>query len=338
MAQGNGSPLTINHYDSLSGTSLVQHFQGMDSCLWCALSIIAQVSPEYLQKCCMLPIIRGVTGTSHGRRWFVGSLVENPDQRLLEIVRLWVQGDIAWEGFLSELRGLGFYRDTIREWVEASRIEDDRAKAHVQISLKRYFTYREAVCNAYLPLVWKAASTHGFTEDIKSDLFQIGVTGLLHACERYHNVGPVTFSTFATRWIRQAILMHISRKMPIIQVSHSVLEEESKLVRKERETGKEDASPRAQRIKRLSSTRDVLLVDDIEAEHQPDPEHGRVDLRYLPRHHKQVVILKFGLLEHARCEVPKSALDTEQKRQFTALQATMAKHQKDTQRRMAQWL
>jgi hypothetical protein len=49
------------------------------------------------------------------------------------------------------------------------------------------------------------------------------------------------------------------------------------------------------------------------------------------------VILRFGLLEHAKCAVPKSALDNEQKRQFIALQATMAKHQ-ETQRRMAQWL
>jgi RNA polymerase sigma factor (sigma-70 family) len=335
--QGKGNPLTLNHYDSLSGRALVQHFQGMDSCLWCALSLIAQHQPTHLQKCCLTPIIREVTGTSYGRRWFVGSKVAHPTQKLIEIVRLWIQDHLSWTQFLDELRTLGFYRDTIRHWVESVKFEDERAKEHVDLCLKRYFRFREAVIQAYLPLVWKVASAHGFTEDVRHDLFQIGVTGLLHACERYHNVGPVTFSTFANRWIRQAVLMHISRKLPIIQVSHSVLEEESKLLRKERETGLEDSSPRAQRIKRLSSARDVLLVDELEAEQKVEAD-PRIDLKYLPRKHKQVVILRYGLLEHAQCDASKSVLDTERTRQFTALQLAMMSRQQETQRRVAQWL
>jgi hypothetical protein len=116
--------------------------------------------------------------------------------------------------------------------------------------------------------------------------------------------------------------MYISRKMPLIQVSHSVLEEESKICRAERESGKEDRSPRAQRIRRLSATKDVLLVDEVEAE-QEGRDDPVIDLKTLPRHLRQVVMLRHGLLERAHCKVSEDAKRKERARQFRVLQATL---------------
>lgn len=291
----------------------------MDSLLWRSLSLIAQANPGYLQRCSMIPIIREVTGTSHGRRWFVYKETKEPMSRLFETIRLWVQEQISWMVFLQQIRDLGLYRDTLRDWVENAKLSDVRVRHHVGIYYHSYLKLRDEVTTAYLPLVWKAATSHGFTDDTRADLFQIGVTGLLHAAERYHNVGPVTFSTFASRWIRQSILMYISRKMPLIQVSHSVLEEESKLMRKERETGKEDRSLRAQRIKKLSGTKDVLLVEDVEAEQHEEDGLAGIDLKYLPRLLRQAVILRHGLFEHIRCDATREQLEAERQRQFKAL-------------------
>jgi RNA polymerase sigma factor (sigma-70 family) len=312
-------PLSIDRYESLAGNTLVQHFSRMDSLLWRSLSLIAQTHPIYLQRCSMTPIIREVTGTSHGRRWFVYKDIKEPMSRLFETIRLWVQEQIVWTRFLEEVRALGLYRDTLRDWVENAKLSDARVQLHVTTYYQSYLKLRDEVTTAYLPLVWKAATSHGFTDDNRADLFQIGVTGLLHAAERYHNVGPVTFSTFASRWIRQSILMYISRKMPLIQVSHSVLEEESKLMRRERETGKEDTSPRAQRIKKLSGTKDVLLVEDVEAEQEEDNGLPGIDLKYLPRLLRQSVILRHGLFEHIKCEATREELEAERQRQFKAL-------------------
>jgi len=300
----------------------------MDYLLWQSLALLAQRDPGYLRACCLTPIVKDVTGTSHGRRWFIRKDLRSPLTRLMEIVRLWLQQERDWSTFLVDLQQLGFYRDTLRGWVENASVNDTAVRTHILAYHKRYIAYRQEVTTAYLPLVWRAASSHGFTEDIRQDLFQIGTTGLLHATERYMavdhegNVQPATFSTFANRWIRQAILMYISRKMPVIQVSHSVLEEESKISRKERETGKEDRSARAQRIKRLSATKDVLLVDEVEAE-QEKRDDPVIDLKPLPRHLRQVVIMRHGLLERAQCDVPPAVLQAERNRQFESLTRTL---------------
>lgn len=246
----------------------------------------------------------------------------------MELVRLWLQTEVDWFPFLHELRMMGFYRDTLRSWVEGASVEHTPTRTHILANHRQYLAFREEICTAYLPLVWRAASSHGFSEDTRQDLFQIGTTGLLHATERYNavdpdgSVHPSTFSTFANRWIRQAILMYISRKMPLIQVSHSVLEEESKISRNERESGKEDRSPRAQRIRRLSSTKDVLLVDEVEAEQETNDDPA-IDLKPLPKHLRQVVIFRHGLLERARCEAPEAEKRKERERQFKMLQAMM---------------
>ena len=322
------APLTIDKYESLSGRALVRHFQQMDSLLWRSLGLLAQQEPDYLRACCLVPLVKEVTGTSHGRRWFTHKEVKRPLTRLMELVRLWAQNEIEWQPFLAELQALGFYRDTLRTWVESTNVADDPTKTHILAYHSSYLAYRQEVCVAYLPLVWRAASSHGFSEDNRQDLFQIGTMGLLHATERYSavdskgNIYPSTFSTFASRWIRQAILMYISRKMPLIQVSHSVLEEESKIARQERESGKEDHSLRAQRIRKLSATKDVMLVDEVDAEQEDDGDPV-IDLKSLPRHLRQIVILRHGLLERARCEAPETQKQIERERQFNALQTLL---------------
>ncbi|NIV34214.1 MAG: hypothetical protein GWN58_33605 [Anaerolineae bacterium] len=312
----------------MSGRALVRHFQQMDALLWRSIGLLAQQEADYLRTCCLIPIIKDVTGTSHGRRWFTRKDIKFPLTRLMELVRLWLQEEVEWVPFLREIQSLGFYRDTLRSWVEGASVSHGPTRTHVLAYHSQYLAFRQEVCTAYLPLVWRAASSHGFTEDIRQDLFQIGSTGLLHATERYSavdakgNIHPSTFSTFASRWIRQAILMYISRKMPLIQVSHSVLEEESKIARQERESGKEDKSPRAQRIRRLSATKDVLLVDEVEAEQERNDDPV-IDLKTLPRHLRQVVMLRHGLLERARCDVPEAARQKERERQFMVLQGML---------------
>jgi len=300
----------------------------MDALLWQSLALLAQQEPDYLRACCLIPIIKDVTGTSHGRRWFTRKDLKFPLTRLMELARLWLQEEVEWMHFLLELRSLGFYRDTLRSWVENASVSHGPTRTHVLAYHSQYLAFRQEICTAYLPLVWRAASSHGFTEDIRQDLFQIGSTGLLHATERYNavdadgNVHPSTFSTFASRWIRQAILMYISRKMPLIQVSHSVLEEESKIARQERESGKEDQSPRAQRIRRLSATKDVLLVDEVEAEQERNDDPV-IDLKTLPRHLRQVVMLRHGLLERACCNTSEAEQQNERERQFRVLQTML---------------
>lgn len=310
--------IITDEYESLGGNSLIRHFNLADEALWCALSIVAQAQPRYLQRRILIPVLRQATGMNHGRKWFVRGNSPQALGRLVEITRGWVQEKFYWSDVLKEIQDLGFYRDTVRGWVEDAKIYDPCYRRRVLGYLTTYLAIREEITNAYLPLVWKAAASYGFTADVREDLFQIGSTGLLHAVERYNNVGPVTFSTFAGRWIRQAILMYISRRMPVIRVSHSVLEVFSKINREELASGKKDLSDRAQRIRSVSGVKDVLLVADPEAEQHVDEK--QIDLAELPRELRQVLILKYGLLDHARSNATQEVLDAEHKRQESTRQ------------------
>ena len=288
----------------------------MDEALWSAFSLIAQCCPWYVQGGILLPIIRQITGTSHGRRWFT-TTYKNPLSTLFETSRLWQQGHINWCAALRTVRRLGFYRDTIRELVTAADITVEPIKHHVERYLRRYFHYREEVTLAYTPLVWRLASAYGFSEEQKQDLFQIGVAGLIHACERYNNDGPATFSTFARQWIRQAILMHVQRAQPIIKVSHSVLEEESRIRRKEMKTGEVDTSERAERIRRMHEVKDVVLSNDVDAEAE-EKEERAINLETLPAHIRKVLIFRHGLIDHALSGASEKELAAERDRQFAA--------------------
>jgi len=306
-------PKTVDCYDALSGETLSCHFTFMDQTLWKALALIAQTDPDYLQRCALHPITREICGTSYGRRWFIADKSGAFMCRMLELNRVWLQKFATWRYFLLELQKLTLFRDTLRGWVEGYTGKNDAINSHVAEYFNTYIRLRKNIVTSYIPVVWKVAMQHGFTEDQQHDLFQIGITGLLHATERYNNAGPMTFPKFAHRWIRQAVHMHIDRKMPLISVSHSVKEANSRLTKQEKHDGQPDTSIRAKRIRQLMVMKDVVLTDQLEVEHEVDEPF--FNLEVLDPFLKKVIILRHGLLEHATCNLTRKELEQEHARQ-----------------------
>jgi hypothetical protein len=126
--------------------------------------------------------------------------------------------------------------------------------------------------------------------------------------------------------------MTINRQMPIIRVSHSVLEEQSRINRKEMVSGKEDRSQRSQRVKAVSATKDVVLVGDFEREAvEPKPDN-RIDLSVLPRQLKTAIILNYGLWDHATPNCSSRLLERERLRQIRAFVVAKKQQCKEEQR------
>jgi RNA polymerase sigma factor (sigma-70 family) len=306
-------PKTVDCYDALGGETLSCHFTGMDRVLWKALALIAQTDPEYLQRCALQPITREICGTSYGRRWFIADKSGAYMCRMLELDRVWLQKYVEWDFFLKQLQTLTLFRDTLRGWVENYEGTHELVSSHVTEYFNTYIRLRKNIVTSYIPVVWKVAMHHGFTEDQQHDLFQIGITGLLHATERYNNEGPMTFPKFAHRWIRQAVHMHIDRKMPLISVSHSVKEANSKLNKQEKHAGQPDTSLRAKKIRQLLAMKDVVLTDQLEFEHEAEDDIINLDI--LDPFSKKIIILRHGLLEHACCTLTRQELEQEYQRQ-----------------------
>jgi len=300
-------------WDSLGGAALMRHFDLLDEFLWRALSVLGQTAPAYLSRQVLIPCLREALGQNHGRKWFLGGNSDHLYGVLVDHTRAVTQGEISWTAYLARLKKAGFYRDTLRQWVEDAVIEDITARKRVATYLNSYLQIREEITLAYLPLVWKIATSYGFSADSKEDLYQMGVSGLIHGIERYNNVGPVTFSTFTGRWIRQVILMHLSRKAPIIKVSHSLLERLSRINKKERSSGKKDLSKETQKLRMVSEIQDVVLVADPEAEFLPSS--SVIDLTFLPKRCRTALILRHGLFEHARHNATTAQVDAEGRRQ-----------------------
>lgn len=298
-------------YEALGGVALLRAFSHMDYVLWQALDIIAQTERAYLGRVVIEPATREATGAAHGRKWFLGGNSPGAIGALVTYVGGWQRG-VDYTAFLDQIKTLGFYRDTIRGWVEGAVVSDVGSNARVREYHRTYLSVRTDITTAYLPLVWSIASHHGTSAS--EDLYQIGVPGLIHAIERYNNDGPITFGRFASRWIRQAILMHLTRKAPIILVSHSVLERERKIKKREAASGKRDLSEAAEAIRSVSAHRDVSLVADIDvpAEEKPTP---RLDLQTLPKDLRHVLIMRYGTTNLAHCNVSEDELDAERKRQ-----------------------
>lgn len=310
-------PKTVDCYDALSGETLSSHFTYMDRALWKALALIAQTDAAYLQRCVLHPITREICGTSYGRRWFIADKSGIFMCRMLELDRVWLQQFVTWRYFLEELRKLTLFRDTLRGWVEGYVGSNDLINLHVTEYFNTYIRLRKNIVTSYIPVVWKVALHHGFTEDQQHDLFQIGITGLLHAAERYNNAGPMTFPKFAHRWIRQAIHMHIDRKLPLISVSHSVKEANSRLNKREKHEGQPDDSTRAKRIRQLMAMKDVVLTDQLEIEAEAEDPPFNLDV--LDAFTKKLIILRHGLLEYASCNLTRQELEQERLRQLKSV-------------------
>jgi len=296
--------LAVDRLESLGGAPLAQHFALLDKRLWQCLAIIAQTKPEYLQAQAMGPAVKQATGTSHGRRWFIRPDVQEILlARLVELVRRWGLKQLGPLEFLHDLFQLGLYRDTLRQWVEDAQLSGP-GDLYVKKRFRSYLRFRHEIVLAYTPLVWSVAAKRGYNEELRQDLGQIGILGLIHAAERYHNVGPVTFSTFARRWVLQAILMYLQRKHAVISVSHGVLEEASRLRRKTDLTDHDEE--RAARVKQISEMREVVLLEDFErsipAETPAEEERSKaIDFGNLTLLQKKILILRHGLVDRVRC-------------------------------------
>lgn len=310
----------LDPYFSLQGDTLSQHFHFMDRMLWSCLYTIGQTEPEYLQKIALEPIIRQASGNSHGRRWYIRGQNTKFNGQLVDAVRVWVQTD-DWHAFIEELQWLQLYRDTLREWIESFESAFPRIQSHMDHWMRNYYKFRGEITEAYLPLVHAVSSSYGFSDDAKADLFQIGTTGLVHAIERYHNVGPMTFPSFAKRWVRQRILMAISRQLPMIRVSHSVLEAQSRINRDERRRGKQDDSDWARRIKSLSAAKDVVLIDNMSiggAFAAKEEDESRLTLTEVPANIRQILLIKYDILNKAQSNHTPDELKKERVRQIAS--------------------
>lgn len=233
--------------------------------------------------------------------------------QLADSVRLWVQQKIDWCQWCHHVKNLGLFRDTLHSWV--TNVPEPCNQ--IQWFIQKYIAIRNQVALGYVPLARKIADTYGFNEHSQLDLRQVAFTGVVHAIERFNNCGPATFPNFAGRWIRQRILHHITRKSSIIYVSHSVLDAERKITQREKRRGETDQSPQAQQVKQTCELRHVALLDSCDTFEFGTTAPADLCLTVLPRSLKQLVIAKFGLLEHARPNASADTIEAEGVRQKT---------------------
>lgn len=311
----NNNQNKLDPYVTIEGSTLISHFNFMDKLIWNSLYIIAQKDPKYLQDKVASLILKYVSGYSAGRHFFIEKSNKKLMGSFLENLRVWILTNDTLK-FLKNLKKFKLYRDTLREWAIDYKGNNSRYGKQLLIWKNSYFRIREQLTISYLPIVIAMASRYGLTEDQRSDLYQIGSTGLIHAIERYNNLNSINFHKFARQWIRQKILMSITRHMPLIRVSHSILEAQSKLTRQERVTGEKDQSIKAQRIRRMVATKDVVLLESPDAATQESgKEELSVDIDMLPGELKKVLIVNHELIDYAKCPYSIKQLQTEASRQ-----------------------
>ena len=88
------------------------------------------------------------------------------------------------------------------------------------VGKRRLAAATAAVCHANRGLVGQLAARYGRKARIlgRDDLFQEGMIGLMRACEDFEPERGLRFSTYATWWIRQAMLIAIERTDPLVRL------------------------------------------------------------------------------------------------------------------------
>ena len=165
------------------------------------------------------------------------------------------------------------------------------------------------------------------------DLVQEGNIGLIKAVEKFNYKLNYKFSTYATWWIRQAITRSISDQARTIRVPVHMIEQINKVARESRQlmqtlgrepTDEEIAEKLGWQLEKVSSVKNVarepislesplgeeedsLLGDFIEDKAVENPanqtafkmlqEHLRGILNDLPEREREVIQMRFGLLD-----------------------------------------
>lgn len=124
---------------------------------------------------------------------------------------------------------------------------------------------RDALVQAYMPLVEYIARKLAFNRDDIDDLVQIGTLGLLRSLERFEVAKAVDFATFATPNIIGEIKHYFRDKRGLLKVPRKLQEQYSRIKKYIRESQQNGFSPTIPQIANALELSEETVLESIEA-------------------------------------------------------------------------